>query len=266
MNMNLAAKGAMTPINDSGVRACVSEAEWQVRVELAACYRLAAMFGWDDLIFTHMSARVPDAPGQYLLNPLGLLFEEVTASSLVKVAAAGAVLLDQTGLGINPGGFVIHGAVHETRPDAHCVIHLHTIAGVAVSCQRDGLLPIQQGAMMLAHNVAYHDYEGVALDVDERARLNANLAEKNLMILRNHGLLVLGRTVGEAFVRTYSLQRSCEIQIAAQAGGAALVTPEQSVRDKVAAQTRPKGPSRSSQLAWKALLRKLDRRDPGYKE
>lgn len=253
-------------IKTSSVRARVSAAEWQARVELAACYRLVAMHGWDDLIFTHMSARVPDAPHDYLLNPLGLLFEEITASALVKVAADGTVLLDDTGLGINPGGFVIHGAVHEARPDANCVIHLHTVESVAVSCQRDGLLPIQQGAMMLADNIAYHDYEGVALDTEERVRLNAHLGDKNLMLLRNHGLLTLGAGVGEAFTRAYSLQRSCEIQIAAQAGGAPLIVPSQAVRDKVRAQTRPKGPSRSAGLAWAALLRKLDRADQSYKD
>ena len=247
------------------VRDRVSTEEWQVRVELAACYRLAAMNGWSDLIFTHMSARVPDAPSEYLLNPMGLLFDEVTASSLVKVAPDGTVLLDDTGLGINPGGFVIHGAVHDARHDANCVIHLHTIESVAVSCQKDGLLPIQQGAMLLAAEVAYHDYEGVALDVDERVRLNANLGQKNYMILRNHGLLTVGASVAEAFVRTYSLHRACEIQIAAQSGGSDLLIPGRAVQDKVKRQAQPAGPSRVSEIAWSALLRRLDRQDPGYK-
>lgn len=247
------------------VRESVSPEEWAVRVELAACYRLAAQFGWDDLIFTHMSARVPGAGHQYLLNPMGLLFDEVTASALVKVNADGTPVLDQTGLGINPGGFVIHGAVHAARADANCVIHLHTVESVAVSCQRDGLLPLQQGALMIAHDVAYHDYEGVALDVDERARLNAHLGDRNYMILRNHGLLTVGTSVGEAFVRAYSLQRACQIQIAAQSGGAPLTIPAAEVRNKVTQQSRPKGPSRSTILAWSALMRRLDRQDETYK-
>ncbi|MBL8643049.1 MAG: class II aldolase/adducin family protein [Rhodospirillaceae bacterium] len=252
---------------DSSVRNCVSAAEWNVRTELAAAYRLVAQYGWDDLIFTHMSARVPDAPDQYLLNPLGLLFEEVTASSLVKVAADGAVLLDERGSGINPGGFVIHGAVHAARHDANCVIHLHTVASVAVSCQKGGLLPLQQGAMMIADEVTYHDYEGIALDTEERVRLNANLGQKNYMILRNHGLLTLGGTVGDAFARAYSLNRSCEIQLAAQSGGADLNWPDQAVRDKVRHQVRPQGStSKNNALAWAALLRRLERTDPGYKD
>jgi ribulose-5-phosphate 4-epimerase/fuculose-1-phosphate aldolase len=212
-----------------------------------------------------MSARVPGAAGEYLLNPFGLLFDEVTASSLVKVAPDGTILMDGTGLGINPGGFVIHGAVHEARADAHCVIHLHTVESVAVSCQRDGLLPLQQGAMMLAADVAYHDYEGVALDTDERARLIAHLGAKNHMLLRNHGLLVAGSSVGQAFMRAYSLQRACQIQVAAQAGGVPLILPDAEVRDKVARQTRPTpGTSRTIDVAWSALLRRVERTDPDY--
>lgn len=258
-------RAAATTASTSSVRHAVSEAEWNVRVELAACYRLAALYGWEDLIFTHMSVRVPGAAHEYLLNPMGLMFDEVTASSLVKVAADGTVLLDQTGLGINVGGFVIHGAVHEARADAHCVIHLHTVPSVAVSCQRDGLLPLQQGAMMLAENIAYHDYEGVALDTEERARLNANLGDKNYMLLRNHGLLTTGANVGEAFIRAYSLHRACEIQIAAQSSGAALITPPQVVRDKVTAQSRPKGPIKTNAIAWAALLRRVERHDPSFR-
>jgi ribulose-5-phosphate 4-epimerase/fuculose-1-phosphate aldolase len=263
--MSVSSNRALASVKESSVRSCVSPEEWQVRVDLAACYRLAYQFGWDDLIFTHMSARVPDAPDQYLLNPMGLLFDEVTASSLVKVAADGTVLLDETGLGINPGGFVIHGAVHEARPDSNCVIHLHTVESVAVSCQKDGLLPLQQGAMMLAADVAYHDYEGIALDTEERTRLNANFGQKNYMILRNHGLLTSGGTVGDAFVRAYSLQRACQIQIAAQAGE--LQFPSEAVREKVRAQAKPKGPvSKNNAIAWAGLIRRLDRTDPGYKD
>ena len=245
------------------IRNLVTAEEWQTRVELAACYRLVAMNGWDDLVFTHMSARVPGMANEYLLNPMGLLFEEVTASSLVKVARDGMVLLDETRLGINPGGFVIHGAVHAARVDAHCVIHLHTIESVAVSCQKDGLLPLQQGALMLAADVAYHDYEGVALDVEERTRLNANLGHQN------HGaaspFASVGSTIAEAFIRAYSLHRACQIQIAAQSAGAALLIPSSEVRDKVAQQARPTGPSKTTPIAWSALLRKLDRFDQSYR-
>lgn len=263
--MPAASPRALAAVQTSEVRSRVSAEEWQVRVDLAACYRLAFQYGWDDLIFTHMSARVPDAPDQYLLNPMGLLFDEVTASSLVKVAADGTVLLDETGLGINPGGFVIHGAVHAARHDANCVIHLHTIESVAVSCQKDGLLPLQQGALMLAADVAYHEYEGIALDIEERARLNQNLGQKHYMILRNHGLLTAGGTVGDAFVRAYSLQRACHIQIAAQ--GADLKFPSDAVRAKVREQAKPKGPtSKNNAIAWAGLLRRLDRTDPGYKD
>ena len=259
-------RSQLTTSSADEIRNLVSSEEWQARVELAACYRLVAMNGWDDLVFTHMSARVPGTTNEYLLNPMGLLFEEVTASSLVKVAADGAVLLDKTGLGINPGGFVIHGAVHDARVDAHCVIHLHTIESVAVSCQKYGLLPLQQGALMLAADVAYHDYEGVALDVEERGRLNANLGQKNYLILRNHGLLTVGGSVADAFIRAYSLHRACQIQIAAQSGGASLLIPSAEVRDKVARQARPKGPSKTNLIAWSALLRKLDRVDPSYRD
>jgi ribulose-5-phosphate 4-epimerase/fuculose-1-phosphate aldolase len=246
------------------VRDRVSAEEWQVRIDLAACYRLCNMLGWEDLIFTHISARVPGTDGQYLINPYGLLFDEVTASSLVKIAADGAILEDAFGLGYNPGGFTIHGAVHEGRADAHCVIHLHTVHGVAVSCQRDGLLPLQQGAMMIAPGLAYHDYEGIALDLDERSRLIANLGERNHMILRNHGLLTVGATVGQAFARMYALDRACEIQIAAQAGNAT-IAPAHAVLDKVTAQGRPAGKDETAALAWQAYLRRLDRKDASYK-
>ncbi|MDX2143821.1 MAG: class II aldolase/adducin family protein [Rhodospirillaceae bacterium] len=253
------------PTSAHSVKTRVSAEEWRLRVDLAACYRLVARFGWDDLVFTHMSARVPGTTGEYLLNPFGLLFEEVTASSLVKVAPDGKVLLDETGLGINPGGFVIHGAVHEARADAHCVIHLHTVASVAVSCQKDGLLPLQQGALMLAADMAYHDYEGVALDTAERGRLVAHLGQSNHMLLRNHGLLTVGASVGAAFMRAYSLHRACEIQLAAQTGDAELLIPGSAVRDKVTAQSRPNtSVSRTADVAWAALLRRVGRTDPGY--
>lgn len=261
----MAVKLADVSRGSSRIRDRVSAEEWQVRVDLAACYRLCNMQGWEDLIFTHMSARVPGTDGEYLINPYGLLFDEVTASNLVRITADGTVLEDETGLGYNPGGFTIHGAVHEARADAHCVIHLHTVAGVAVSCQESGLLPIQQGSLMMVEDITYHTYEGIALDLGERARLIANLGQSNHMILRSHGLLTTGETVGQAFVRLYALNRACEIQIAAQAGGAALITPDRPVREKVTAQGRPAGKGETAALTWAAYLRRLDRIDPSYK-
>ena len=192
------------------LRDAVPAPEWQARVELAACYRLVALFGWDDLVFTHISARVPEADDQFLINPYGLFFEEITASSLVKVDHAGRPLMD-TPFAINPAGFVIHSAVHEARPDVHCVLHTHTLHGVAVAAQAAGLLPIsQQGALVLGR-LAYHDYEGLALRDAERARLVADLGTRSLMILRNHGLLACGRSVAEAFQGMYILDAACRI-------------------------------------------------------
>ena len=196
-----------------------------MRVDLAACYRLCNLQGWEDLIFTHMSARVPGSDGHYLINPYGLLFDEVTASNLVKIAADGTILEDELSMGYNPGGFTIHGAVHEGRADAHCVIHLHTVAGVAVSCQKDGLLPLQQGSLMISADLAYHDYEGIALDLDERERLIKNLGHKNNMILKNHGLLTVGPTIADAFLAMFNLQRACEIQVRALSANVTQVDP-----------------------------------------
>ena len=176
-----------------------------MRVDLAAFYRLAALHGWNDYIFNHISARIPGPERHYLLNPFGLFFDEITASNLVKIDLAGNVLLDETGLGVNIGGYVIHGAVHEAREDAHCVGHLHTVEGVAVSAQKDGLLPLNQDALGLIDDIAYHDFEGIALDVDERERLVSNLGDKNLLILRNHGLLSVGATIPLAFTRMRAL-------------------------------------------------------------
>jgi len=249
---------ASTPL----VAPAARDAEREARIDLAACYRLAALNGWEDLIFTHISARIPGTT-DYLINPFGLAFDEVTASSLVRVDERGDVVSDPTGLGINPGGFVIHGAVHGARDDAHCVVHLHTVEGVAVACQAHGLLPLQQGALMLLPDLAYHDYEGVVLDLAERARLLADLGSRNHLILRNHGLLTVGNTVGQAFARMHALQRACEIQVAAQGSPSLAVLPEEICR-KVALQNRPSGDLRTAELAWAALRRRLDRLDPGY--
>src|SRR5215469_679832 len=197
----------------------VSAEEWQLRVDLAATYRLVALHGWDDMIFTHISARVPGPDHHFLINPYGLLFEEITASSLVKIDIDGHKVVDSP-YPVNPAGFTIHSALHMNRDDAHCVIHLHTDDGVAVSAQEDGLLPLDQHAMTICGDIAYHDYEGIALDLDERERLVADLgASKHAMILRNHGTLTLGKSCPDAFMRMYYLERACTMQVRALSGG-----------------------------------------------
>ena len=251
---------------DRSLRDEIDEEEWRVRVDLAACYRLAAMFGWTDLVFTHITARVPGPVGHYLINPLGLFFDEVTASNLVKISKDGEIICDPTGLGYNHAGFVIHGAVHEARPDVAAVVHLHTIAGVAVSCQAQGVLPLNQVALVI--DAAYHDYEGLALDMGERRRLAANLGGRNHMVLRNHGLLTCGRTVAHAFLHMYEMQRACEIQIAAQSGGGDLVFPPDHVRERLMGQAEGVQDlsNLTARLAWPALLRRLDRLDLSYRD
>jgi ribulose-5-phosphate 4-epimerase/fuculose-1-phosphate aldolase len=249
------------------VREQVSAEEWGLRVELAACYRIAAALGWEDSIYTHFSVRIPGPERHYLLNPLGYLFDEVTASSLVKVDVDGNIILDATGLGINPAGWVIHGAVHEARDDAHCVIHTHTISGVAVSILKDGLMPISQQALTIIHDLAYHDYEGIALDADEKTRLVGHLAAKNYLMLRNHGLLTTGSTVGAAFTRMYALSRTCEIQAQALAGGRPLQPIAPEVIERVAQQAgNGKMMTRNAALTWSAMMRRQDRRDQSYRE
>lgn len=262
--------------NDRSIRDQVSEEEWALRVELAACYRLCAHFGWNDYIFTHISVRLPGNDRHYLINPFGLFFDEITASSLVKIDQDGEILLDDTGLGYNVGGYVIHGAVHAARDDAHCVIHLHTNEGVAVSCQKDGLLPLNQDSLGLIPDIAYHDFEGVALDLDERERLIDHVGARNNVILRNHGLLTLGASVADAFSRMYALQKACTIQVMALSGGVELGYPSQEAQDKVREQVsgrhRPDGKKSAAgnripvpDLAWEGFLRKLDKIDQGYK-
>lgn len=249
----------------SNVREQVSEQEWQARINLAAAYRLVALHGWDDLIFTHLSARVPGPEHHFLLNPYGMLFEEVTASSLVKVDLAGNKVMESPYF-INPAGFTIHSAVHAAREDALCVMHLHTTHGIAVSSQKNGLLPLSQQALFALASLAYHDYEGLALDEDEKPRLVADLGNKLFMILRNHGLLTVGRTPAEAFLAMFTLQRACEIQVLAQAGGSELMDVSPQILAKVAQQLQAVTLSMGGQLAWPALLRKLDRIDRGYAE
>lgn len=251
----------------SDVKAAVSDAEWQTRVDLAACYRAVALYGWDDLIFTHISARVPDGNGgfvdEFLINPYGMLFEEITASSLVKVNLAGEKVMDAP-YDINPAGFTIHSAVHEARDDAHCVLHLHSINGVAVSAQRDGLLPLSQQSLFALSGLAYHDYEGVALNPDEKVRLVEDLGSKNFMILRNHGLLTCAETIADAFLGMYLLEAACMIQVRAQAGGGPLVHVPQPIVDGIQAQAKAVTRNAGGALAWPALRRKLDRVNPGY--
>ena len=249
----------------ANVRQQVSAEEWAARVDLAACYRLSAHFGWDDLVFTHISARVPGTH-DFLINPYGLMFEEVTASNLVRVDLAGNKTL-ASAYEINPAGYTIHSAIHEARDDAGCVLHLHTMAGIAVSAQPQGLLPISQQATFILSSLSYHDYEGLALNPDEKQRLQADLGNTRHMILRNHGLLAVASTVPDAFMSMYSLQRSCEIQVMAQAGGnAALISIPQTVLDTVPEYLRLVTRGAGTGIVWPALLRKMDRLDAGYRD
>ncbi|HSE76977.1 MAG TPA: class II aldolase/adducin family protein [Alphaproteobacteria bacterium] len=248
---------------DTPLRARVSAEEWNTRVNLAACYRLAGYYGMTDQIYTHISARVPGGAEHFLLNPYGLLFDEVTASTLVKVDLDGRVV-DDTGLGINPAGFVIHSAIHAARRDAGCVIHTHTRAGMAVAAQKNGLLPLTQHAMRFWRRIAYHDYEGVALDFEERQRLVRDLSEYKAMILRNHGLLTVGATIREAFELMYYLERSCQAQIDAMAGGAELNVPPPDVCERTARQFERPGRA-AVERDWPALLRLLDRIDSSFR-
>jgi ribulose-5-phosphate 4-epimerase/fuculose-1-phosphate aldolase len=250
--------------DDAGVslKGRVSAEEWQARVDCAALYRLVALHGWDDMIFTHISMRVPGPDHHFLINPYGMFFEEMTASSLVKVDLDGNIV-SPTEYYINPAGFTIHSAIHGAREDALCVIHLHTDAGVGVSAQKDGLLPLTQNALLVIPQLAYHGYEGVALNLDERARLVADIGDKKLMLLRNHGTLAVGQTAADAFVGIFFLERACAEQVAALSAGRenVLIAPE-------AAQQEALGPSKGlamvSGLAWPGLKRKLDRHLPGY--
>ena len=242
----------------------VSAEEWAVRADLAAAYRAVALFGWDDLVFTHISARVPGPDHHFLINPYGMMFEEITASSLVKIDLQGNKVLESP-FEINPAGFTIHSAVHEARADAHCVVHLHTTQGVAVSCQKAGLLPLSQQSLFPLSSLAYHSYEGVALNADEKVRLVADLGGKHNMILRNHGLLSCAENVADAFLYMYILQKACEVQVLAQAGGGELIAIPQPIVDGIKAASkvvlRPSG----GMIAWPGILRKLDRSNPSWR-
>jgi ribulose-5-phosphate 4-epimerase/fuculose-1-phosphate aldolase len=241
----------------------VSEEEWAVRVDLAAAYRMVAYYGWDDLIFTHLSARIPGPEHHFLLNPYNLMFEEVTASSLIKVDVSGNPV-DPTPFITNPAGFTIHSAVHMAREDAQSVMHVHTPAGQAVSAHSEGLLPLTQTAMLVRGDLAFHDYEGVAVDLGERERLIADLDGKNLMLLRNHGLLAVGKNVGECFVRLYFLERACQAQIMALSAGEAINNPPQGSPEVTAQQGQVGVALAANLLAWPALKRKAYRLDPSF--
>lgn len=249
----------------ASIREQVSKEEWEARVDLAAAYRLVAHYGWDDLIFTHLSARVPGPEHHFLINPYGMMFEEITASSLVKINLAGEIVMPSLYF-VNPAGFTIHSAVHAAREDALCVIHLHTDYGIAVSVQADGLLPISQQALLALSSLAYHDYEGLALNEDEKPRLVADLGKKNSLILRNHGLLTVGKTAAEAFLSMYILERACRIQILSQAGGGNLLPVSSEILQGVAAQMGAVTVGQGAQLTWPGLLRKLDRMDSSFRE
>ncbi|MFC3070349.1 class II aldolase/adducin family protein [Phenylobacterium soli] len=239
----------------------VSAEEWQARVDLAALYRLVALNGWDDLIYTHISARIPGPEHHFLINPYGMLFDEITASSLVKIDLDGKILQD-TPYFINPAGFTIHSAIHAAREDAKFVMHLHSDQGVAVAAQKEGLLPISQHALIVLPRLAYHDYEGIALNLDERERLVNDIGDKSLMLLRNHGTLSVGETAGDCWVGMFFLERACKQQVMALSAGRenVLMAPEASVAEVKGQTSRGIGGG----LAWPGCLRRLDRELPGY--
>jgi len=258
------AKPASAP-STLDIRRQVSAEEWAVRQDLAAAYRLVALHGWDDMIFTHLSARVPGPAPHFLINPFGFMFDEITASSLVKIDLDGAVVLDN-GYPVNTAGFTIHSAVHMARDDAHAVMHLHTDAGVAVSCMENGLLPLNQTALFIIDDVAHHEYEGVALYLPERERLIADLGNKNAMLLWNHGTLAVGHTIAECFMRMYYLERACAIQVRALAGDALHRPSAQSIEATVNLGRSPGLFATFAKHAWPALRRKIDRIDASYQD
>lgn len=256
---------AVSEIQPRSVRRQVSEEEWRARVDLAAAYRLVAHFGWDDLVFTHISMRVPGPENHFLINPYGYLFNEITASSLLKVDLDGNLVMESE-YPFNNAGFIIHSAVHAGREDAHCVMHLHTLPGQAVSAQKDGLLPLTQTAMLLTGDIAYHDFEGPAQDLDERERLVRDLGDRNLMILRNHGTMTLGPRVQDAFIRMYYLERACAVQVMALSGGHPINQPPAGTAEKSGEIGRKAfAEGKGGDLAWPALLRLLDTKDTSYR-
>ena len=253
MNMNIAS-----------LKEVVSQEEWQLRVDLAACYRLVALYGWSDLVFTHITARIPGPEHHFLINPYGLMFDEITASSLVKVDQQCNKLIESP-FPVNPAGFVIHSAIHEAREDIGCVLHTHTRTGVAVSAQRRGILPISQQSTFVLASLAYHDYEGVAFRDEEKPRLQADMGHATFLMLRNHGLLTVGKTIADAFLAMYTFENTCRIQVDAQSGGAELIDVDPRIISGVAQAMRVQTGGLGGAFAWPALIRKLDRLDTGYK-
>jgi ribulose-5-phosphate 4-epimerase/fuculose-1-phosphate aldolase len=249
----------------SSVRGQVSSEEWETRVNLAAAYRLVAHYGWDDLVFTHISARVPGGAHHFLINPYGWMFSEITASSLVKVDLQGRKVMDSP-YDINPAGFTIHSAVHAAREDAQCVLHVHSLHGVAISAQKEGVLPVSQQSLFVLSSLAYHDYEGVALNEDEKPRLVNDLGSKNFLMLRNHGLLTVGPTIADAFLFMYLFEASCRIQVLAQSGGKELIQIPAPILAGIQAQATQVTKGLGGALAWPGLLRRLDRMDPSYRD
>ncbi len=241
------------------------ESEWKLRLDLAACYRLIAYFGWDDLIYTHITCRLTDGPSDFLINPFGMMFDEITASSLVRIDLDGNKV-EHSNWPVNPAGFVIHSAIHQVREDVRCVLHAHTVATVAVSALECGLLPLSQHAMLLFQRVAYHDYEGISVKRGERQRLQKDMRQNNVMFLRNHGVLVAGATVAEAFQNFYFLQKACEIQVQAMGCGTPIVQIQPEVEQVVINQYQEANLGRGAELSWPGLLRRLDRIDPSWRE
>lgn len=249
----------------SNVRMQVSAEEWEARINLAAAYRLVAHYKWDDLIFTHISARLPGPEHHFLINPYGMTFDEITASSLVKVDLQGRKVMDSP-YEVNPAGFVIHSCIHAARPDAQCVMHTHSLNGVAVSAQKNGVLPISQQATLVMASLAYHDYEGIALRDEEKPRLVADFGDKTFLMLRNHGLLTVGMSPADAFLAMYVFEAACTIQVRAQAGGGELIPVPAPILQGVQMAARQVTRGLGGALAWPALLRRLDRIDPGFRD
>ena len=254
----------MKAAKDVEIRTQVSEAEWRQRVDLAACYRVVALYRWDDLVFTHISARIPGPEHHFLLNPYGMLFEEITASSLVKIDLNGRKVMDSP-YEINPAGFTIHSAIHAAREDAKCVLHIHSLNGIAVSAQRKGLLPISQQSTLVLASLGYHDYEGLALNEEEKPRLVRDLGNNNFLMLRNHGLLTVADSIPDAFLFMYLFEAACTIQVRAQSLDGELIPIDPRIIAGATAQATKATRSAGGALAWPALLRKLDRLDPSYR-
>ena len=249
----------------TSVREQVSKEEWALRVDLAAAYRLVALFGWSDLVFTHISARIAGPEHHFLINPYGMLFDEITASSLVKVDLHGNKVMESPDP-VNPAGFTIHSAVHAAREDVQCVLHVHSINGIAVSAQKHGLLPISQQSLFVLASLGYHDYEGVALNEDEKPRLVRDLGGKTFLMLRNHGLLTAAATIPDAFLSMYLFEAACMIQVRAQAGGGELIHIPAPILAGIQAQAKAVTKGLGGALAWPGLLRKLDRMDASFRD